>query len=545
MSAVAPARLEGDISQRVAATNWNALRYFNFYRIVISGLFAVLNTTGKMPPNLSDLDQRLFSVTAITYALAAVLAQFMIEQRTFPYRLQVYGLSLLDMVCIILLMHAAGGVTSGLGMLLVVAVAGTCLLASGRAGVAFAALASIAFLAETVFGTIYLGYTTGANYTQAGLLGAACFGTAILASVLAERARLGEALAAKRAIDIHNLSQLNEAIVRRMRAGVMVLDGDARIVLMNEAAKEILGRDSGADAPALESLSKSLSALYRRWLTTGENPETTITGRHSINALVSFTEFGAIGRGQSGTLVFLEDAAETRQRAQQLKLASLGRLTASIAHEIRNPLGAISHAGQLLSESPELADQDRRLIDIVLQHTRRVNTIIENVMMLGRRKEVVSESFALRPWVEDFVAELQQRHELADNDLDINWLNPQITVRMDKTQLHQVLWNLCENGLRYAAGRPRLRFDIGINDSNGRPFIDVADSGPGLDAAIADRLFEPFATTESEGTGLGLYIARELCESNQASLQLVERDAGCRFRITFAHPDRQQRVGEL
>jgi len=482
--------LEANISLRVSLANWSALRYFNFYRIVISGLFAVLSTTGKMPPNLNDLDGRLLAVTALCYLVTTVLAQGLIEVKKLNYRVLVYSLSLIDIVAITLLMHAAGGVTSGVGMLLVVAVAGTCLLASGRAGIFFAALASIAFLGETVFGTLYLGYTS-ANYTQAGLLGASCFGTAVLASLLAERARLAE--------------------------------------------------------PALDLrlLSRELHRLYGTWIETGNNPESTITGQGSINALVSFTELSRSGEDQSGTLVFLEDAAQTRQRAQQLKLASLGRLTASIAHEIRNPLGAISHAGQLLSESPDLIEQDRRLIDIVLQHSGRVNTIIENILNLGRRKDAVAESFELRPWLEDFQSELRHRHDLAASELQTDWFEEPIVVRIDKTQLHQVLWNLCENALRYAKSSPRIVFEAGVNDTNGRPFLDVVDSGEGLDANIADRLFEPFATSENTGTGLGLYIARELCESNQASLHLVSHDAGCRFRLTFAHPDRQQRVGDI
>jgi two-component system sensor histidine kinase PilS (NtrC family) len=538
----APAALEADVRQRMALTNWNALRYFNFYRVVIAGLFALLSISGKMPPNLSALDAQLFSASAVIYAAGAVVWQFLIEQRTFHYRVLVYGQSLLDILAITLLMHAAGGVTSGLGMLLVVAVAGTCLLASGRAGVFFAALASIAFLGETVFGTFYLGYSS-ANYTQAGLLGAACFGTAILASVLAERARRSEALAALRAIDIQNLSLLNEHIVRRMRAGIIALDGQGQVVLMNDAANEHLGRDGSAPGMALDALSPLLGRAYRAWLSTGQNPEHALNDGTHVSTLASFTELGG-GPGASGTLVFLEDAAETRQRAQQLKLASLGRLTASIAHEIRNPLGAISHAGQLLSESNGLVEEDRRLIEIMLQHTRRVNTIIENVLTLGRRRDTVSESFALRPWLAAFREEVIQRAGLDPAEVVIDPLADDVVVRMDKGQLQQVMWNLCENALRYARTTPRLRFQAGAG-SNGRPFVEVIDSGPGLDPAIADRLFEPFATSEPAGTGLGLYIARELCESNQATLQLAPGAGGCRFRITFAHPNRQQRMGDL
>lgn len=531
-----------EIRARIASTNWSALRYFNFYRIVISGLFAVLSTSGKMPPTLSALDAQLFSGAAVVYAGGTVVAQFLIERRTFPYRALVYGLSLLDIAAITLLMHAAGGVTSGLGMLLVVAVAGTCLLAAGRAGVFFAALASIAFLGETLFGTFYLGYSS-ANYTQAGLLGAACFGTAVLASVLAERARHGEALAASRAIDIENLSRLNEHIVRRMRAGIVALDRHGAIVLMNDAARELLALAPTQAADSLDALSPALGTAYRTWLVSGQNPEHTLGDRDNISMLVSFTELGGTP-DQAGTLVFLEDAAQTRQRAQQLKLASLGRLTASIAHEIRNPLGAISHAGQLLSESAGLADEDRRLIEIMLQHTRRVNTIIENVLTLGRRRDAVSESFDLVAWLGGLREELLGRFALDPRDIVIELPAADIVVRMDKGQLQQVMWNLCENGLRYARSAPRLRFVVAVAD-NGRPCIDVVDSGPGLDPRIADRLFEPFATSEPTGTGLGLYIARELCESNQATLQFVPDAAGCRFRVTFAHPNRQQRTVDL
>ncbi|MGE0860624.1 MAG: nitrogen regulation protein NR(II) [Gammaproteobacteria bacterium] len=530
-----------EVRERVQLNNWTALRYFNWYRVVIAGLFSTLGLSGKLPPELSDVDARLFVGTSLGLLVFAVGALITAEQRALTYRVQVYAGVLGDVLATTLLMHAAGGVTSGIGMLLVVSVTGACLLASGRAAVFFAALASMAMLGETIYGTLYQDYAH-ANYTQAGLLGAACFGTAVLASALAERARRGEALAAARAVDIEHLSRLNEHIVRRMRAGIMVLNHDGGVVLANDAAAELLGRPSGSLRGALGSLSAPLEEAHRQWLRTGENPAASIIGHGSINALVSFTELGSPEGEQPGTLVFLEDAAETRQRAQQLKLASLGRLTASIAHEIRNPLGAISHAAQLLSESPDLVAEDRRLTDIVLQQSGRVNAIVENVMTIGRRRDVVSESFALAPWLATFAQELAERFTLDARDLVLEGLDADITVRMDKSQLHQVLWNLAENGLRYAQAQPRLRFSAGVNDANGRPYLEVRDSGPGLDDAIADRLFEPFSTTESSGTGLGLYIARELCESNQAALQLVERRAGCCFRIVFAHPGRQQRV---
>jgi two-component system, NtrC family, sensor histidine kinase PilS len=539
-----PDRVAAELEARTAQTNWGALRYFNFYRIIVAGLFAALSLGTKLPPEISTVNARLFTITALTYAALAVIAQLVAERRRPAYRVQVYGMVLCDLAAITTLMHAAGGVPSGIGMLLVVSIGGACLLASGRAAVFFAALATFAFLGETIVGTFYFGYPNTA-YTQAGLLGAACFGTAILASVLADRARRSEALAARRAVDIENLSRLNEHIVRRMRAGIMVLDQAGQVVLVNDAAAEILGRQAEQIRGALANVSPALMAAWQSWARTGENPAGSIAGRGSLHALVSFTELAASGAEQAGTLIFLEDAAETRQRAQQLKLASLGRLTASIAHEIRNPLGAISHAAQLLSESPALPAEDRRLTTIVVQHAQRVNAIIENVLTIGRRNDIVSESFELAPWLDAFCTELRDRFRLGPGDLVQRWLYPQVLVKMDKSQLHQVLWNLCENGLRYATRAPLLSFEGGVNAVNGRPFLDVIDSGPGLDQGIADRLFEPFATSEASGTGLGLYIARELCESNQASLLLAGREGGCRFRIVFAHPSRQQRIGDV
>ena len=533
-----------EINLRMHDTTWSALRYFNLYRVVISGLFTVLSFAGKLPPNLPEPDARLFTITASAYVILAVAAQFAIEQRRTHYRYQVYGLVVVDIVAITVLMHAAGGVTSGIGMLLIVSIGGACLLASGRAAVFFAALASFAFLGETVFGTLYLDYS-GANYTQAGLLGAACFGTAVLASVLAQRALRSEALAAQRAVDIENLSRLNEHIVRRMRAGIMVLDHKADVLLMNDSAAEILNCDQHAQGAALQTVCAPMHKAYRSWLETRENPDSAIDGVGNVNALVSFTELSASAEAHLGTLVFLEDAAETRQRAQQMKLASLGRLTASIAHEIRNPLGAISHAGQLLSESGDISAEDFRLTEIIAQQTSKMNTIIENILMIGRRKEIVSENFDLRPWLERFTAELSDRYNLGDGDLMLALAQDPILVRIDKTQLHQVLWNLCENALRYATTPPLLRFEADVNELNGRPFLDVADSGPGLDRSLVDEIFEPFATAEAGGTGLGLYIARELCESNQATLQLVKFDDGCSFRVSFAHPGRQQRFGDV
>ncbi len=541
MSSTEVTRDIGAIDNRVATDlrAWQALRYFSLYRIVISGLFALLGVFAKLPVNFTQFNVRHFAIIACAYLLLAVIAQIAVERRWAPIRIQVYAQVLLDIVVITAFIRASGGVDGGFGILLVVAVAGGCLFVRPRAAIFFAALATLAVLGETILGIWYLDYPSS-SYTPSGLLGAVLFVTAMLSSVLAEQARRSEALAAERAVDIENLSRLNEYIVQRMRSGIIVLDNADNTVLVNEAATTML---TGSEAPPTNQSVKmppQLDFAYRRWLADEVNNKGPLDlDTNGLEVIASFTHLGAGGSGE--TLVFLEDAAEMRQRAQQLKLASLGRLTGSIAHEIRNPLGAISAAGQLLSESPKLTDQDLRLTQIIAEHSRRMNLIIENVMTIGRRKLAIAESFSLKPWFDQFLTELQERKQLEPGDTHCEWLDDDLVVRMDASQLHQVMWNLCENALRYSRGQPFLSFKCGRTSGSARPYIDIVDNGPGMSDKVAEQVFEPFYTGEATGTGLGLYIARELCESNQASLTLTEHgDRGCCFRINFAHPDRQQ-----
>lgn len=517
---------------------WKALRYFNLYRLVIAGLFTLLGGLKRLPPTFTEFDIQLLTVSAAIYLSAAIGLQVIIERRRSTPTMVRNGQVVLDVAALTLFMHASGGAAGGFGILLVVAVAGACLVAAWHASLLFAALASLSVLIETVFGSLYLAYSA-ASYTQAGLLGAALFATAVLASVLAEQARKSEMLAEERAVALEQMSQLNEHIVQRLRAGIIVLDAELRPVLVNAAAAHLVEQTHKHAEHPKTSIEGVIATAFYRWQASGENRKTPWTLESGAEVTVSFTQ---LGRDTVGNiLVFIEDAAEMQQRAQQLKLASLGRLTASIAHEIRNPLSAISHAGQLLVESPALNEGDRRLTQIVIEHAGRVNEIIKNVMMIGRRENAIAESFALRPWLDDFIRELRERHALSEDEIATEWAKGDLAVRMDRSQLNQVLWNLCENGLRYSRWQPKLRLACGLSQDGGRPFLEIVDSGPGMPATVAEHIFEPFFTGEATGTGLGLFIARELCEANQASLTLLDHgQQGCRFRLLFAHPDRQQ-----
>ena len=240
-------------------------------------------------------------------------------------------------------------------------------------------------------------------------------------------------------------------------------------------------------------------------------------------------------------LVFLEDTGTIAAKVQQSKLAALGRLSASIAHEIRNPVGAMSHAAQLLAESGTLAEDDRRLTAIMRSNAARVSGIIDNVLQLSRREPSRPERLQLGEWCEAFREEFCETLQLPPSRLEVVG-DESIEVSADPGQLHQIVWNLCQNALTHGtdpAGEHPVRIRLGRLAGSGRPFLEVVDRGPGIGAADIERVFEPFFTRAARGTGLGLFLARELAESNAATLLYEANEGGgSRFRIVFADPRR-------
>ncbi len=517
---------------------WTALRYFGLYRLILSGFFTVIVWTRQLPSPLGEHDPGVFATAVCAYLLLAILAQVGVEIRPHRFGAHVLGQVLTDTVMLTAMMYASGGVTSGMGMLLLVSIALGSMLTEGRTAFLFAGAASIAVLCEEAYFWLY-GNALTANYTQAGFLGSTFFATALLGHALAERLRASEDLAARRGADVAHLERLNEQIVQRLRSGIVVLDAMGRVRLVNQSAQVLLGLAQPVSSQPLAMLAWDLAQQLDSWPTHAPPSQILRTPSRGTDLLVSRAELGS--GPAAATLVFIEDAAAMRQRAQRLKLASLGRLTASIAHEIRNPLGAISHAAQLLSESTGHTEEDRYVTRIIKGHSERVNRIIENVLTIGRRDRSAPEVFAIKPWLDGFVSEFSARMQISSERVLVHTQPEDIEIVMDRSQLHQVLWNLCENGLRYSQGTPALELRCGIKATAETPFLDVIDHGTGIPGDIVDSIFEPFVSKNSPGSGLGLYLASELCECNQASLSLHENSAkGCCFRISFAHPQRQQ-----
>jgi two-component system sensor histidine kinase PilS (NtrC family) len=288
----------------------------------------------------------------------------------------------------------------------------------------------------------------------------------------------------------------------------------------------------------LNELSKPLYRAFVDWQSNhAQDLMTRAPDLNSIKGLqVRITRVGARKEDQ-GSIIYLEDAAEINRHIQETKLASLGRLTASIAHEIRNPLGAISHAAQLLAESPELNRPDKRLVGIINDHSNRMNEIIQNILQLSRKEQPKQELLPLQSWLARFIEEFNRTEGLPKDWIEIHMAQPQTVVYMDPNHLHQVLWNLCVNATKYGTppgAEPKLLLQGGISADTDSPYLDVIDFGPGIDPSVQSQLFEPFFTTHSSGTGLGLYICRQLCERNDGDLIFISRsNYGSCFRIQF------------
>jgi len=455
---------------------------------------------------------------------------------------------ILSILADILVMHglllASSGITNGLANLVIVAVAAGNILTPTRMGTFYAALAAICSLGISGWAVITINESAD-DIVRAGSLGILYFATAVILQGISRRMIRSEALASSRARSIAELEQINQQIIQRMRTGILVLDRHGYIRLANAAAEELLfgaASHQAGESGNHRELPPPLKRGLELWL---RNPGRRIEPfQPSTTSPLLQASLTQLDQDQGDLiLVFIEDMSKVTQQAQQMKLASLGRLTAGIAHEIRNPLGAISHAAQLMEESPNLDKGDLQMLDIIRRHSRRVNGIIENVLDLSRRRAADTELVDVASWLEEFRQDfLQTLDDDTPVQIEIFCDDAIPAARFDKSQVEQVLVNLCDNGLRYSkqhSGQNRIQLAAGTSADGERAFVDVKDFGPGIAPEHRNSVFEPFFTTDKSGTGLGLYLARELCEANQAHLSLVEDgEPGCRFRITFAHPGR-------
>ncbi|HVL54895.1 MAG TPA: ATP-binding protein [Burkholderiaceae bacterium] len=521
LAPLAPADLHepGAGDRAPSGSYWTSLRYLALSRLLIAlTLLGYLPLTGIGSAPELPLQEQLFQRVALAYVIVSVLFLAVSRLAGRGFAVQLAAQIVADIVALTLLTHAAGGVRSGLAVLLIAPVAGAAVLSTLTTSLFFASLATLLLLGET-FWRMLLWPATDAAFVPAGVIGAALLATAVVVNRLARRLALHERLAQRHAAALRRQLAINELVIAELQDGVIVLGGDARPVVLNAAARMMLG-DAGEGSPALRE------ALAR--LRAERQPNA------SVDFAVGEQRLRARPLGSDATVIVLEDLSRLDERAQQLKLASMGRLSASIAHEIRNPLGAIRHANGLLAEGIAALPQParlNRLTAIVEDNCVRINRIVEDVLSISRRNTAAPEPVSVPGFLRDLLPELAaqagvdpQRIEVAATSAQPLWF--------DAAQLRQLLVNLLTNALRYAsgdAGAVRIEW----LDVDGAPRLRICDDGAGIPAAMQQHLFEPFFTTESRGTGLGLYLARELCRANGARIRYEPAGDNRRYHGAF------------
>ncbi|WP_394752310.1 sensor histidine kinase [Crenothrix sp.] len=505
---------------------WTLLKVFLGYRFVCVCLFGVLFYSKTGSSFLGSYDAHLYSYSLYGYFAVCILSTILVFWRPLSYSVQAQLLIFSDIIIFTLLMHACGGIGSGVGIMLAVSIAAGGLLVGGRCALVFAAMASLAVLAEQVYATITHSFVTTA-YPSAGMLGASFFAIALLSFVLASRSEHMLKIATQQKKTIINLEELNRYIIQNLQSGIVIINPEKTIEMANDAALKLT--HTLIKPQRLTEISELLESSFEDWLNDAKQDFVLLKLPNQLELHVRFTVLPTPENVYY--LVTFENMAVYNQRVQQSKLASLGQLTASIAHEIRNPLGAISHAGQLLSENPDLSKPDLRLLEIIQNHSSRVNCIIEDILQLSRRGATTRDAISLQLWLKDYLEHFVIEHGASMSSFNLILAKEPLVIYMDPGHLKQIMDNLCRNALKY--GNPDNGIiTLRVYIYQQAPCIEIIDQGPGVKPDHIPRLFEPFFTTSSSGTGLGLYISKELAELNQATLRyyLTSDNHSC-FRI--------------
>ena len=514
---------------QIANTYWRSLHYFNLYRMIAAGILLLAHLTLSAHNPLGAYAPHMYVLASVLYLLFGGLVTVTIQSRWPRFEIQVSGQVMADILLITVLMYSSGGIASGLGLLILVTLAASSLITRGKLAMFHAAVATIAVLFEET----YRSYTQGTsdNYLQAGLLSITYFVIAGLAYYLAQRLTVSEAIAQRQRIDLANLDAVNRLVIQDMQDGVIVVDGDNRVRQINTQAERMLGALPGRRGETtIEVYSASLSQRIAEWRESGDIsllPLRTPSGTRSFRARIT-----PIGTKRAlGAVIFLEDLSRLQAQAQQLKLAALGRLTANIAHEIRNPLSAIGHATQLLQEDEYFDTTQKRLLEIIRDNTFRLDRMVQDILQLNRKDRGQPETLHVAQYLHTFCQEFCHTEHLA-SDLFVIEADPAVRIYFDRYHLHQVLWNLCRNAWRYCQQHTAsIRLVVSQAPTENIIQLDVIDDGPGVPDAIQAQLFEPFFTTESTGTGLGLYIARQFAEANGATLDYIEAGPSGQFQL--------------
>lgn len=506
------------------------LYLFALYRVLEAGLLVLLvfGPVAKLQPE--EGHEALVAGVSITYFAIALLLLMQARKAKTLTGPTLVGVGI-DIVVATLVAHAVPSAGSGVALMLLFNVGSASLLLSLRMGLAIAALASMG-LASAYLWTLLIEQQQPRPLAELMMFTVSFLAIATLTHQLRVQMRATEALAERRGAEAIRLAEINELIIRRMRTGVLLVDREAHIRLANEAAMLLLG-EGAAGTRRLAEAAPELALRLSEWLRSGLGNDTPL--RLGGDQFEVVPRFARLLANSDNTLIFLDDTSLVSRRAESLTLAAMGRFSASLAHEIRNPLAAISYAAQLLEESRDLPDGDRRMVQIIHQQCMRTNSIVESVLGLARRERATAEHIDLVGFLRNFIEEFRQSVPDETDNITLAAPQPMVPALVDPKHLHQIVTAMVQNARRHGhlPGEP-ARITLHAYRLDDAPVIDIIDRGPGIAEAVVPQLFRPFFTTSEHGTGLGLYIARELCRANGASLDYVPvPGGGCCFRISM------------
>lgn len=508
---------------------WRSLKQLNAFRFFLAVFIAAL---AFFPERLQLFEIRYHNLLyplSIYYLALAIGFRLLLSRRMPSFTLQLVMQLTADILFITTFIHFSGGTASGLGLLLTVPMAAAGLHPRTRIAFFLAAMATIAVLLEqslTLSSLDDFGSSAAASgYLHAAMLAVGFFTVAGISHLLAKGALASAEDAAVNARAAIELERINARVIQDLPYGVVVIGPDGTIILFNQRAETLL-----CGKPPLASMlsrcDRSLDKLWREW-SHADGPEVAVlsVGEPVRRVRIRLSDLSA--DRSDGAVMFIEDISELEQEAIHMKLASLGRLTANLAHEIRNPLSAINHASQLLREDAGHDLAINKLTRIIEDNVMRLNSLVEDVLLMSRRDRQNREVIALEEYLSEFVAQFRQSEEVGEGVICTD-VEPGLSIEFDRLHLHQILWNLMRNAHRHCSRREcSIRISAATAGDMGR--VEIYNDGPAIPAEMRQRLFEPFYSTDRAGTGLGLYIALELAEANDGQLRCVEQNQGARF----------------
>ena len=502
----------------VGDQGWELLYYYNLYRLGLALVLLTLSSPALFNPE-SGFGSWTLAISIVGFFLVSVVAFFCIKIQSPAIQIQAHALFLVDILLISFITFSNSLHDTNIAVFFITTVAATAVMFRTKTALGYASIATLIIFAKDIV-DVLLFEGSYRDFYIAALTALGFHAIVLVVSRLAQQTQVVQQALEQQELDLADLDDINQMIVDHLEIGILFLDDELGIKLINDNARELVG-----DYIESASVTGKLATIVQKYpdMLSGKQ----FTFRHGSKVLeLSSNPL------RNGLLVRIVDRTQISKKIQDTKLSSVGRLASAISHEIRNPLNAINHAAQLLK--PEFNSQENdELIDIIRKHVKRIDNIIESIMERSRPGKVYQKEIDLESWLDSFIETFQQT--LGGESVSISHYGEPVSVVFDPTQLEQILTNLCQNSRKYAQ-KPNKTLDIAFHtgsDQNSVPYLDIIDNGDPIPEQLIDRMFEPFYTSDSKSTGLGLYLSREFCRLNGSDLEYYNDQNSHGFRIVF------------